>query len=73
MGVKVRKYKGKWYVFIDFNGRRKAKKVGTRQAAENVRREVEARLALGDLSCLDKTPPVPTFQSMRRNGSKPTH
>jgi len=62
MGVKIRKFKGKWYVFIDFNGKRKAKKVGTRQAAENVRREIEARLALGDLSCLEKTPPVPTFE-----------
>ncbi len=63
MGVKVRKSDGTWYVFIDFNGRRKAKKVGTRQAAEEVRRELEARLALGDLSCLDKAPPVPTFEA----------
>lgn len=63
MGVNVRKFKGTWYVFIDFNGRRKAKKIGTRQAAEEVRREIEARLALGDLSCLDKAPPVPTFEA----------
>ena len=73
MGVKVRKYKGKWYVFIDFNGRRKAKNVGTRQAAEEVRREIEARLALGDLSCLDKAPRVPTLNRTQKNGYRPTH
>jgi len=47
MGVKVKKHKGRWYVFIHHHGRRKAKKVGTRQAAERVRRELEARIALG--------------------------
>ena len=53
MGVKVRKRGGKWYVLVDYRGRRKSKCVGTREAAEQVRRQVEARLALGDLSVLD--------------------
>jgi len=52
MGVKIRK-KGRYrYVFIDHHGQRKAKKVGTREAAEKVKREVEARLALGDCGML---------------------
>jgi integrase len=53
MGVKVRKRGGKWYVLVDYRGRRKSKCVGTREAAEQVRRQVEAKLALGDLSVLD--------------------
>ena|SRR5436190_22345224 len=50
MGVKIRKRGGKWYVFVDFRGRRKAKCVGTsRQTAEQLKRQIEARLALGDM------------------------
>jgi integrase len=61
MGVKVKKYKGSWYIFINHQGQRKAKKVGTKEGAERVKREIEARLALGDFSCLNNCPPVPTF------------
>jgi integrase len=53
MGVKVRKRGGKWYVLVNYHGRRKAKCVGSREAAEQVRRQVEAKLALGDLSVLN--------------------
>jgi integrase len=61
MSVKVRKRNGAWWVFIHHEGRRKAKKVGTREAAERVKREIEARLALGDLAIL--TPPdIPTLR-----------
>jgi hypothetical protein len=42
MGVKVKKYKGSWYVFIDYHGQRKSKKVGSREAAEKVKRGIEA-------------------------------
>ncbi len=52
MGVKVRKRGGKWYVVVDRQGRRKSKCIGSREAAEQVRRLVEAKLALGDLSIL---------------------
>jgi integrase len=51
---------GAWWVFVDHEGRRKAKKVGTREAAERVKRELEARLVLGDLGVFrqpDKVPP----------------
>ena len=53
MGVKVRKRSGKWYVLVDYQGRRKSKCIGSREAAEQVRRLVEAKLALGDLSILE--------------------
>ncbi len=65
MEVKVRKRGGKWYVLVDYHGRRKSKCVGSREAAEQVRRQVEARLALGDLSVLnapdDKKPTFDTY------------
>jgi Phage integrase, N-terminal SAM-like domain len=53
MGMKVRKRGAKWYVLVDYHGRRKSKCVGSREAAEQVRRQVEAKLAFGDLSVLD--------------------
>src|SRR6266704_3473126 len=53
MGVKIRKRGGKWYVFVNYHGRRKAKCVGSsRQLAEQVKRQLEAKLALGDLGFL---------------------
>jgi integrase len=52
MGVKVREKKkgsGVWWIFIDHQGRRKAKKVGKdKKVAENIAKKVEAKLALGD-------------------------
>ena len=62
MGVKVRKRNGKWYVVIDYHGRRKSRCVGTREAAEKVKREVEARLALGDAGILSGPMQVETFK-----------
>jgi integrase len=53
MGVKIRKRGSKWYVFVNYHGRRKAKCVGTsRELAEQVRRQLEAKLALGDVGFL---------------------
>ncbi|MGB8988825.1 MAG: tyrosine-type recombinase/integrase, partial [Candidatus Sulfotelmatobacter sp.] len=49
--MKIRKRGGKWYVFVNYHGRRKAKCVGaSRELAEKVRRQLEAKLALGDLT-----------------------
>jgi len=62
MGVKVRKKGDKWYVFVDYHGRRKAKCVGTRQAAEQVKRKIEAKLALGEFGILTKETIVPSFK-----------
>ena len=53
MGVKIKKRGGKWYVFVNYHGRRKAKCVGSsRQLAEQVKRQLEGKLALGDLGFL---------------------
>lgn len=64
MGVKVRKRGNKWYVVIDHHGRRKSKCASSREAAERVKREIEARLALGDLGFLkaEEKPALPTFK-----------
>ncbi len=63
MGVKIRKKDNKWYVFINHQGKRKAKCVGdSKKAAEEVKRKIEARLTLGDFDLLDDKPKVPTFQ-----------
>ncbi len=35
MAVKVKQHKGKWWVFIDHKGKRKAKSVGSKQAEAN--------------------------------------
>ena len=59
MGVKIRKRGGKWYVFVNYHGRRKAKCVGiSRELAEQVRRQLEAKLALGDLGFLQEAEKV---------------
>ena len=56
----MRKRNGTWWIFVNYHGRRKAKKVGTRKAAEKVKREIEARLALGDFGILEDRK-EPTF------------
>jgi hypothetical protein len=51
-------------VYVNYHGKRKNRCVGTREAAEKVRREIEARLVLGDLAFLrDGRKPVTTFKS----------
>src|ERR1700737_3692416 len=69
MGVKIKKRGGKWYVFVNYHGRRKAKCVGSsRQVAEQVRRQLEAKLALGDLGFLGRDQePVPTFRDYAKH------
>src|SRR5215471_761411 len=63
MGVKVRQKDGKWYVFINHQGRRKAKCVGdSKRVAEEVKRKLEAKLTLGDFTLQDETPPAPLFR-----------
>jgi len=51
MGVNVReriKGSGDWWVFINHNGWRKAKHVGTEKAARAVAEKIQAKLTLGD-------------------------
>lgn len=62
MGVALRKYKGKWYLFINHLGKRKAKCVGTdRKVAEEIKRKAESRLAMGDLGITDSSSRIPNF------------
>src|SRR5207249_10007522 len=64
MGVKVKKWKGAWYLFVWHKGKRKAKRFTSRAAAIRVAQEVQAKLALGNSEFLkpeSKTPPLPTF------------
>src|SRR5512146_17613 len=55
MGVKVRRKKSKWCLVVDYRGRRLTRAISSdRKVADEVRRQVEARLALGDLSMFEK-------------------
>ena len=62
MGVKVRFWKGAWWVFIHHQGRRKAKRVGDKETALRVARAIRERLAHGDLH-LD--PPATATPALR--------
>jgi len=59
MAVKVKQHKGKWWVFIDHKGRRKAKCVGSKEAATTAAKKIEAKLTLGDFSILEEKPQRP--------------
>ena len=49
MAVKVKKRSGKWWVYIDHKGRRKAKCIGDKRTAERVAETIRAKLVLGDM------------------------
>jgi len=63
MGVKVRekpKGSGEWWIFIDHQNKRKARKIGRdKNLAQKVAKQIEARLVLGKFDMDDKE--VPTF------------
>src|SRR5437879_6478826 len=63
MGVTIRRKGGKWYVFVNYHGRRKAKCVGeSRAVAVEVKRLLEAKLALGDVGVFaEETAQMPRF------------
>lgn len=62
MGVKLKeKFPGEWWVYINYQGKRKAKKIGRdKRMALEVAKKIEARLALGEFS-LDEKKVIPTF------------
>jgi integrase len=70
VGVKIRERDGCWWLFIDHQGHRKAKKVGTgrkaKQLAEAAAVRIQARLLDGDLGVFTEAPPVPTFAEAAR-------
>ena len=47
MAVKVKEKNGKWWLFVDWHGQRKARCIGSKEAAEKARIMLEARLVLG--------------------------
>jgi hypothetical protein len=48
MAVKLRQRGDKWWLYVDYKGRRKAKCVGTdKRVAERAKKRVEAQLAVG--------------------------
>jgi integrase len=49
VGVKVKFWKGAWWVFVNHHGSRKAKRVGDRETAVRIARSVRERIARGDL------------------------
>jgi integrase len=65
MGVKVRQRpqgSGIWWIFIDHQGIRKAKKIGKDKGfAKEVAKKIEAKLTLGDMNLLTNDRKSPTF------------
>ena len=48
MGVKVKERNGAYWAFMNHNGKRKAKKIGTdEKTAREVAKKIEAKLVLG--------------------------
>jgi integrase len=68
MAVKVKAWKGAWWLFIDHRGKRKAKRIGigkeAKKRAKEHARTIEARLTLGDLGILAQASAVPTFATV---------
>ncbi len=55
MGVKLRFRNGAWWIFIDHQGRRRAKKIGDRETAKRVAQQIRQALAAGDLRVVQPT------------------
>jgi len=53
---------GVWWIFISHNGKRKAKKIGGRKAAEKAAEQLAAKIALGDLGLFKDKKEIPTFK-----------
>lgn len=66
MAVKVRerpKGSGEWWIFIDHQGTRKAKKIGKdKKLAQEAAKKIAAKLALGDMGIMEDQPKAPTFK-----------
>ena len=67
MGVTIREKppgSGQWWVFVNHNGQRKAKKVGDKRAAKEIAAKIQLRLAAGTFEVEKK--PVPTFGELAK-------
>ncbi|MGD0266049.1 MAG: tyrosine-type recombinase/integrase [Candidatus Methylomirabilota bacterium] len=58
MGAKIREKSGAWWVFVNHQGRRTSKRIGPGEAGRKAAREaagkIQAKLALGDCSILER-------------------
>lgn len=58
MAVKVREWKGAWWLFVDYKGQRKARRVGEgksgKRAAEAAALQIQAKLAEGNAAWFDE-------------------
>lgn len=69
MAVKIRERNGAWWIFIDHDGKRKAKKVGTKAAAEKLQALLQLKLNAGEFGILEPKPepkPEPTFAEYQK-------
>ena len=61
MAVIVREKKkgsGEWWVFVNHQGKRRSKNIGSKVAANKVAREIEARLARNDMGLMGNQSPT---------------
>jgi integrase len=66
MGLKVREKpqgSGVWWIFIDHQGKRKAKKVGDKRTAVAAAKKIEAKLVLGDVGLMEEKEIPPAFSN----------
>ena len=67
MAVKVKHHKGKYWVFIDHKGKRKAKCIGeSKRAAQQVAEKIQAKISLGQFAIMEEKPRRP-FDAYFRN------
>jgi hypothetical protein len=61
MSVRVKAWKGAWWIFVNHKDQRKAKRVGTGKEGHRVAiaaaGKIQAQLVLGDLSLLEAAKP----------------
>jgi integrase len=66
MAVKVRERRGAWWIFVDHNGQRKARRVGVgkdgKKSADLAAIKIRARLAEGDAVFFGEGQNVPLFR-----------
>ncbi len=78
MGCTVREKDGAWWIFVNHQGKRKAKRIGPgkpgRAAAKAAAGKIQAKLALGDVGILEKAdkPSVPTFEAVAKEWERVT-
>jgi integrase len=66
VGIKVRFWKGAWWVFVNHQGRRKAKKVGDKETALHIAKALREKLACGDLD-LNPNSERPTLRAYAKS------